>query len=59
MYSSVGELYNSFKIGNLDEVATDNDNVQEYIGSMGYTPKEVKGRNYTFLALNTSNELLS
>ena len=59
LYSSVGELYNSFKIGNLDEVATDNDNVQEYIGSMGYTPKEVKGRNYTFLALNTSNELLS
>ena len=58
-YSEVGELYNSFKIGNLDEVATDNDNVQEYIGSMGYTPKEVKGRNYTFLALNTSNELLS
>ncbi len=59
LYSSVGELYNSFKIGNLDEVATDNTNVQDYIGSMGYTPKEIKGRDYTFLALNMSNELLS
>lgn len=59
LYSSVGELYNSFKIGNLDEVATDNENVQDYIGSIGYTPKEIKGRDFTFLALNVTNELLS
>ncbi len=58
LYSSVGELYNSFKIGNLDAVATDNTNIQDYIGSMGYTPKEVKGRDYVFLALNNSNSLL-
>lgn len=59
LYSSVGELYNSFKIGNLDAIATDNVNVQDYIGSIGYTPKEVKGREHTFLALNVSNELLN
>ncbi len=59
LYSSVGELYNSFKIGNLDVIATDNDNVQSYIGTIGYTPKEIKGREYTFLALNTANELLN
>lgn len=34
LYSSVGELYNSFKIGNLDVIATDNDNVQSYIGTI-------------------------
>lgn len=59
LYSSIGELYNSFKIGNLDLVATDNTNLTEYIGTIGYTPKEIKGRNHTFLALNTQNELLA
>lgn len=59
LYSSIGELYNSFKIGNLDLVATDNMNLTEYIGTIGYTPKEIKGRNHTFLAFNMQNELLS
>lgn len=59
LYSSIGELYNSFKIGNLDLVATDNTNLTEYIGTIGYTPKEMKGRNHTFLAFNMQNELLS
>lgn len=58
LYSSVGELYNSFKIGNLDLIATDNSNIQEYIGTIGYNPKEMKGRNHTFLAINTENDLL-
>ena len=58
LYSSVGELYNSFKIGNLDFIATDNNNVQDYIGTIGYGLKEMKGREHTFLALNTSNYFL-
>lgn len=58
LYSSVGELYNSFKIGNLDVIATDNDNIQDYIGTMGYNPKEIKGRTHTFLTLNTENYFL-
>ena len=48
LYSSIGELYNSFKVGNLDLVATDNTSLTEYIGTIGYTPKELKGRNHTF-----------
>ena len=52
-YSSVGELYNSFKIGNIDLIATDNINLSDYIGSIGYSSKEIKGREHTFLALNT------
>ena len=58
LYSSVGELYNSFKVGNLDLVATSNENLQEYIGTMGYSSKEMKGREHTFLALNTANYFL-
>ena len=59
LYSSIGELYNSFKIGNIDLIATTNDNLQEYIGTIGYSAKELKGREHTFLALNTQNYFLS
>ena len=59
LYSSVGELYNSFKVGSLDLIATDNENIRDYIGTIGYTPREIKGREHTFLAFNMSNNLLS
>lgn len=59
LYSSVGELYNSFKIGNIDLIATDNENLQQYVGTIGYSSKELKGRKHTFLALNTANNFLS
>ena len=59
LYSSIGELYNSFKIGNIDLIATNNDNLQEYIGTIGYSAKELKGREHTFLALNTQNYFLA
>lgn len=58
LYSSIGELYNSFKIGNIDLIATTNDNLQEYIGTIGYSSKELKGREHTFLALNMQNNFL-
>lgn len=59
LYSSIGELYNSFKIGNIDLIATTNDNLQEYIGTIGYSSKELKGREHTFLAFNLQNNFLS
>lgn len=59
LYSSIGELYNSFKIGNIDLLSTTNDNLQEYIGSIGYSTKELKGREHTFLALNMQNNFLA
>ena len=58
-YSSVGELYNSFKTGNIDLVSTQNSNLKEYIGTIGYQSKEMKGREHDFLAFNMQNELLS
>ena len=59
IYSSAGELYNPFKIGNIDLVSTSNINIQEYIGTIGYTAKEVKGREHDFIALNTANYFLA
>ena len=59
LYSSVGEMYNSFKMGGLDLISTENANIQEYIGTIGYGLKEMKGREHTFLAFNITNNLLS
>ncbi len=58
VYESIGELYNAFKLGNVDIITTDNSNIQEYIGTIGYSTKEFKGRQHDFIAFNTQNELL-
>ncbi len=59
LYSSLGELYNSFKMGSIDVIDTQNSNLQEYIGSIGYAKKEMKGREHDFIVLNTQNAILS
>jgi len=59
LYSSIGELYNSFKMGNIDLISTTNENLQQYIGTIGYSSKELKGREHTFLAFNMNNYFLS
>lgn len=59
IYSSVGELYNSFKIGNIDLISTQNSNLKDYIGTIGYLSKEMKGREHDFIAFNTQNQILS
>ena len=35
-YASVGELYNNFKLGNIDFINTTNTNIQEYIGTISF-----------------------
>lgn len=59
LYQSAGELYNAFKNGEIDIVDVKIANVEEYIGSIGYKKIEYKARDYDFLALNTTNEVLS
>lgn len=59
LYSSAGELYNSFKTGNIDIMATENSDYSDYIGTIGYNLKEVRGREHVFLALNTTSTFLS
>ena len=58
-YSSVAELYNAFKMGNIDLISTTNENYQDYIGKIGYNSLEIEGREYVFLALNTQSKVLS
>lgn len=59
LYSSVGELYNAFKMGNIDFVSTQNSKLQDYIGTIGYLSKDMKGREHDFIAFNTQSTLLS
>lgn len=59
LYSSVGELYNSFKTGSTDLIATNNNNFSDYIGTIGYNLKEIRGREHVFLALNNASQFLS
>ena len=59
LYSSVGELYNSFKTGNIDVLSTNNNNFSDYIGTIGYNIKETRGREFNYLALNLESQFLS
>lgn len=58
LYSEIGELYNSFKLGNIDIFTTSNINLEQYIGTIGYAKTEVKGRQYDYLALNCQDNIL-
>ena len=59
LYSRVVELYNAFKLGSIDLISTTNSDYKNYIGKIGYNVKEIEGRNFSFLALNTKSEFLS
>lgn len=57
-YSTMGEIYNSFKLGNIDIVNTFSTSYTEHIGTMGYNKKEYHGRNYDFISFNCSDDIL-
>lgn len=57
-YETMGELYNDFKIGNIDIINTDNLEYAKYIGTLGYSAKSFYGRNFNFLAINTKRTAL-
>lgn len=58
-YESVGEMYKNFKIGNIDLIASNNPNLEEYIGTIGFNTKQYLGRQQDFLAINCENAILS
>lgn len=58
-YSSMGDAYNSFKIGNIDMICTSNMKISDYIGTIGFTTKDYKGRQLDFISLNCENSILS
>ena len=59
LYSSMGEVYNAFKSGELDIITVTANNIEDYIGSLGYNKIEYKTREYDFLAFNTASEIFS
>ena len=59
LFSSVGEYYNAFKLGQIDLITSSNLSIDNYIGTIGYTKKEFNGREYDYLAINTQNAILS
>lgn len=58
-YGSMGDAYNSFKIGNIDMICTSNVNITDYIGTIGFTNKEYKGRELDFLSINCKDSVLA
>ena len=59
LYSTVAEMYNAFKMGNISLITTENPSFQNYVGTIGYDLAEIEGREYVFLALNTNSRFLS
>lgn len=57
-YSNMGEVYNAFKIGNIDLLTTSNINTEGNIGTIGFQIKEYRGRELDYIALNTNNTVL-
>lgn len=58
LYSSMGEAYSNFKMGNIDLLDTSNPNFQDYIGTIGFEKTEYAGRQFDFLSLNCEDIIL-
>lgn len=58
IFSEIGELYNSFKLGNIDIFTTSNNNLENYIGTIGYAKCEYGGREFDYLAFNCEDNIL-
>lgn len=58
-YDTMGDAYNSLKIGNIDFVCTSKTNVEDYIGTIGFTTNEYKGRELDFISMNCSEGVLT
>lgn len=58
-YSAIGEMYNAFKLGNIDIISTSMTNYADYVGTMGYSVKNYVGKNFDFLTLNCDDSVLS
>ena len=58
-FQTIGEVYNAFKSGDIDLYIVKANNVEQYIGTIGYNKVEYKSRDYDFLVLNNTNEALS
>ena len=58
-FETIGDAYNSLKIGNIDMVCTALTNVEDYIGTIGFSIENYKGRELDFVSLNCEDNLLA
>ena len=58
IFKEMGEVYNSFKLGNIDVFTSSNNELENYIGTIGYTSHDFKGRKLDYLAFNCQNSAL-
>ena len=58
-FDTIGDAYNSLKIGNIDLVCTSNTNVEDYIGTIGFVTKDYKGRELDFISINCEEGVLA
>lgn len=58
LYETMGDAYNDFKLGKIDLIATNNYNLEDYIGSIGYSAIDYKGREYDYIAMNCNSNIL-
>lgn len=58
-YNSVGEIFNDFKMNNIDIANTHLSNYTDYIGTIGYNKKVYPEREYDFLAFNQNDSVIS
>lgn len=58
LYDTMGKVYNGFKLGSIDLIHTANNNLEEYVGSLGYSKKAYSNREYDYLALNCVDSVL-
>ena len=57
IYSTMGEVFNSFKLGNVDLINTTIQNYQDYIGTIGFNVIESPGREFDFISLNCEDKI--
>lgn len=53
IFQNAGEMYNSFKSGNIDILNTLVLDIEKYIGNFGYLKTVYKDREFNYLAFNT------
>lgn len=58
-YQTMGEVYNAFKIGNIDLFTTKTTRLEDYIGTIGYNKKEYYGRNLDYISFNCEESVLA
>ena len=59
IYEEAAELYNNLSRENIDFINTTNIYYENYIGLIGFNSRRAPGREFDYLAINTSHRLLS